>query len=166
MAEMGKYCKAYLAKQFREYPGWSEQKENVRKEKKEVDGKEVDVERVLDDESILYLQENYVVTDGILRTRTSSSTTSRMSGRITATTRWPSRSRTTSRSTSRRRRAPRRTARPRQAAPTPSFTARRASPPGGLETLLRQGFSLPSASRTIPAYAARPSRPRHRDFLR
>jgi len=67
MAEMGKYCKAYLAKQFREYPGWSEKAENVRKEKKEVDGKEVEVDRVLDDDSILYLQENYVVTDGIFK---------------------------------------------------------------------------------------------------
>lgn len=65
--EMGKYCKAYLAKQFREYPKWSEKSENVRKEKQEVDGKEVEVERVLDDDSILYLQENYVVTDGIFK---------------------------------------------------------------------------------------------------
>jgi hypothetical protein len=67
MAEMGKYCKAYLAKQFREYSGWSEKKENVRKEKKEVEGKEVEVDRVLDDDSILYLQENYIVTDGIFK---------------------------------------------------------------------------------------------------
>src|SRR4026208_2399913 len=67
MAEMGKYCKAYLAKQFREYPGWTENKANVRKEKKEVDGKEVEVERELNDDSILYLQENYVVTDGIFK---------------------------------------------------------------------------------------------------
>jgi hypothetical protein len=59
MAEMGKYCKAYLAKQFREYPGWSE--------KKEVDGKEVEVDRELNDDSILYLQENYIVTDGIFK---------------------------------------------------------------------------------------------------
>jgi len=65
--EMGKYCKAYLAKQLREYPDWSEKKENVRKEKKEVDGKEVEVDRELDDESILYIQENYVVTDGIFK---------------------------------------------------------------------------------------------------
>lgn len=67
MAEMGKYCKAYLAKQFREYPNWSEKKENVRKEKKDVDGKEVEVERELNDDSILYLQENYLVTDGIFK---------------------------------------------------------------------------------------------------
>jgi hypothetical protein len=67
MAEMGKYCKAYLAKDLRQYPGWSENKANVRKEKKEVDGKEVEVERELNDDSILYLQENYVVTDGIFK---------------------------------------------------------------------------------------------------
>ena len=67
MAEMGKYCKAYLAKQFREYPQWAENTANVRKEKKEVEGKEVEVERELNDDSILYLQENYVVTDGIVK---------------------------------------------------------------------------------------------------
>ncbi len=39
----------------------------MRKEKKEVDGKEVEVDRTLDDDSILYLQENYVVTDGIFK---------------------------------------------------------------------------------------------------
>jgi hypothetical protein len=65
--EMGKYCKAYLAQRFREYPNWKENKENVRKDKKEVDGKEVEVERELNDDSILYLQENYVVTDGIFK---------------------------------------------------------------------------------------------------
>jgi hypothetical protein len=65
--EMGKYCKAYLLKQFREYPGWTENKENARKEKKDVDGKEVEVQLELDDDSILYLQENYVVTHGIFK---------------------------------------------------------------------------------------------------
>jgi hypothetical protein len=65
--EMGQYCKAYLAQQFRQYPGWTENAANVRKEKKEVGGKEIEVDRQLDDESILYLQENYVVTDGIFK---------------------------------------------------------------------------------------------------
>ena len=32
-----------------------------------MDGKEVEVQRELDDESILYLQENYIVTDGIFK---------------------------------------------------------------------------------------------------
>ena len=63
--ENSKYCKAYLAQSFREYPGWSEKKENVRKDKKEVDGKEVEVDRELTDDSILYLHDSYVVTDGI-----------------------------------------------------------------------------------------------------
>jgi hypothetical protein len=65
--EMGSYCKAYLAQQLRAYPAWSENKANVRKEKKEVDGKEIEVDRELTDDSILYLQENYVVTDDIFK---------------------------------------------------------------------------------------------------
>jgi hypothetical protein len=65
--EMGKYCKAYLAKDLRAYPKWSEKKENARKEKKEVDGKEVEVDTELNDDSILYIQENYVVTHGIFK---------------------------------------------------------------------------------------------------
>lgn len=67
MAEMGKYCKAYQVKNFRDYPGWSMKTENARKDKKEVDGKETEVQRELDDEAILYLQENYIVTDGIFK---------------------------------------------------------------------------------------------------
>jgi hypothetical protein len=62
---MGKYCKAYPIPRFREYQGWSEKAENVRKEKKVVDGKEVEVARQLTEKDHLYLQENYVVTDGI-----------------------------------------------------------------------------------------------------
>jgi len=65
--ENSKYCKAYLAQSFREYPGWSEKKENVRKDKKEVDGKEVEVDRELTDDSILYLHDSYIVTDGIFK---------------------------------------------------------------------------------------------------
>lgn len=65
MATMGKYCKAYLLKKLREFSQWSERVENVRKEKKEVDKTEVEVARELTDNDILYLQENYVVTDGI-----------------------------------------------------------------------------------------------------
>lgn len=68
MAEMGRYCKAYLAKDFRAFPGWTENVSSLRKEKQEVNGKEVEVERTeLKDDDILYLQENYVVTDGIFK---------------------------------------------------------------------------------------------------
>lgn len=52
MAKMGKYCKAYLLKQFRQYNQWNEnQQENPE----------------LTDDSVVYLQENYVVTDGIFQ---------------------------------------------------------------------------------------------------
>ncbi len=63
MAQVGKYCKAYQIERFREFPGWSENRENIRKDKKQVDGKEV--ERDWSDVDFLYLQENYVVTDSI-----------------------------------------------------------------------------------------------------
>lgn len=66
--EMGKYCKAYLAKDFRQYPDWTENLDNLRKDTKYEDGKEVEIERDdLKDDDILYLQENYVVTDGIFK---------------------------------------------------------------------------------------------------
>ncbi|QMS92215.1 hypothetical protein HUN01_33220 [Nostoc edaphicum CCNP1411] len=61
MATIGKYCKAYLVKQFRQYPQWREQTENIRPQKEVVDN------RKLTDEDILYLQENYIVTDGIFQ---------------------------------------------------------------------------------------------------
>lgn len=69
MATMGRYCKAYPITRFRKYKGWSEKAENVRKEKKPVDGEELEVERELTDKDFLYLQENYVVTDGIFIAR-------------------------------------------------------------------------------------------------
>ncbi len=67
MATMGKYCKAYLLMKMREFKGWSERAENDRKEKQEENGKEIEVTRELTDDSIVYLQENYVVTDGIFK---------------------------------------------------------------------------------------------------
>ncbi|MEM1173029.1 MAG: hypothetical protein AAGJ08_29180, partial [Cyanobacteria bacterium P01_H01_bin.35] len=67
MATMGKYCKAYLIKNLRQFEQWTENSENTRKEKQEIDGKEVEVERALTDDDFLYLQENYIVTDGIYK---------------------------------------------------------------------------------------------------
>jgi hypothetical protein len=64
---MGKYCKAYPIKKLRQFSGWMEKSEKLRKEKQVVDGQEVEIERVLTDEDFLYLQENYVVTDGIFK---------------------------------------------------------------------------------------------------
>ncbi|MGH8612920.1 MAG: hypothetical protein ACREYF_13085 [Gammaproteobacteria bacterium] len=65
MATMGTYCKAYPIRKFRKYKGWAEKAENARKEKRAADGKEVEIERQLTDKDHLYLQENYVVTDGV-----------------------------------------------------------------------------------------------------
>ncbi|MUG96474.1 hypothetical protein F7734_30675 [Scytonema sp. UIC 10036] len=67
MATMGKYCKAYSLKKLREFSQWTERAENTRKEKQLVDGKEVEERRLLTDDDFLYLQENYVVTDGIFK---------------------------------------------------------------------------------------------------
>lgn len=67
MSTMGKYCKAYLLVKMREFSGWSERAENARKEKQEENGKEIEVTRELTEDSIVYLQENYVVTDGIFK---------------------------------------------------------------------------------------------------
>lgn len=64
MAEMGKYCKAYLAKDLRKYQGWSENLENLRQEDEE-DNKDAEPRTELKDDDILYIQETYVVTDGI-----------------------------------------------------------------------------------------------------
>jgi hypothetical protein len=63
MARIGRYCKAYQLHRFRQFSGWI-QKVGTQ-EKKEGDGKEVQFHRELDDNSILYLQRNYIVTDGI-----------------------------------------------------------------------------------------------------
>ncbi|MUL37891.1 hypothetical protein [Gloeocapsopsis dulcis] len=67
MATMGKYCKAYSLKKLREFNQWIEISENTRKEKKEIDGQEIEVSRKLTDDDFFYLQENYIVTDGIFK---------------------------------------------------------------------------------------------------
>ncbi len=65
MPKMGKYCKAYSVTKLRDFDKWSEKSENVRKEKKYDDGKEVEWQRPLTDAEYLYLQEDFTVTDGI-----------------------------------------------------------------------------------------------------
>lgn len=57
MPKMGKYCKAYMLPSFREFSGWKENSENARRENESP--------RQLTDADFLYLQENFVVTDGI-----------------------------------------------------------------------------------------------------
>ena len=65
MATMGKYCKAYPVEHFRGFSGWSENLQNLRKEKKQIDGKEVETTRAPRENEFFYLQENLIVTDGV-----------------------------------------------------------------------------------------------------
>jgi hypothetical protein len=67
VSTMGKYCKAYHLKALRAFDGWSEKVENARRETEIVDGKEVETVRELTDDAVVYVQENYVVTDGIFK---------------------------------------------------------------------------------------------------
>ncbi len=68
MAEMGAYCKAYYAKDFRQFDDWKENIEALRPESREENGQEIEEPRSeLKDDDILYLQEDYVVTDGIMK---------------------------------------------------------------------------------------------------
>lgn len=62
---MGSYCKAYLAKDFRDFDDWTETAENMDTEiVEEADG-DREQQREITDETVLYLQENFVVTAGI-----------------------------------------------------------------------------------------------------
>jgi hypothetical protein len=65
MQKVGQYCKAYPVSLLRKYSHWNENSNNVRKEQNVVDGNVVEIGRMLTDDDVLYLQENYVVTDGI-----------------------------------------------------------------------------------------------------
>jgi hypothetical protein len=65
MGTTERYCKAYPVQRLREFSGWKEKTQNLRKVKKQVDGKEVETVRELTDEDYLFLHENYTVTDGI-----------------------------------------------------------------------------------------------------
>jgi len=62
---MGRYCKAYPISRYREYRGWAEKNEGFQKERKIVDGKELDGDGQVAEINHLYLQENYVVTKGV-----------------------------------------------------------------------------------------------------
>jgi hypothetical protein len=62
--QMGTYCKAYPIDRFRAYPQWRERTQHVRADKS-VDGTDTMIARPLGDEAVLYLHEDYRVTDGI-----------------------------------------------------------------------------------------------------
>lgn len=62
MPNMGRYCKAYPIKSLRGFAGWTENAANARPAE---DAEEGAAPRTLTEDDFLYLQENYVVTDGI-----------------------------------------------------------------------------------------------------
>jgi hypothetical protein len=62
MPNMGRYCKAYLVKSLREFDGWTENAANAQPAD---DAEEGAPPRTITENDFLYLQENYVVTDGI-----------------------------------------------------------------------------------------------------
>jgi hypothetical protein len=64
MATMGRYCKAYAIDQFRKFTGWEERVENLAPREDDEDGSQ-QPRTTLADDDYLFLQENYVVTDGI-----------------------------------------------------------------------------------------------------
>ena len=57
---MGRYCKAYPIERFHEFTGWTE---HARISEPGADGEEAEASP----SPFLYLQENYVVTDGIFQ---------------------------------------------------------------------------------------------------
>ena len=66
MARMGNYCKAYHARDFHAFAGWRPELRELRPGTAEVDGREVEVQRdSLGEDDVLYLQEDFTVTDGI-----------------------------------------------------------------------------------------------------
>jgi hypothetical protein len=63
---MGSYCRAYYARDFAAFPGWRPDVTQLRPAGAGDDGREAEAPRVtLDDGDILYLQEDFGVTDGI-----------------------------------------------------------------------------------------------------
>jgi len=64
MATMGRYCKAYAIDQFRKFKGWDEKVENLAPIENDEDGSQQPRTSLADDD-YLFLQENYIVTDGI-----------------------------------------------------------------------------------------------------
>jgi hypothetical protein len=66
MAIMGRYCKAYAVEQLRKFPGWKERLDALAPLENEEDGTEQPRTSLADDD-YLFLQETFVVTDGIFQ---------------------------------------------------------------------------------------------------
>ena len=67
MNVIGKYCKVYPLKKFREFKDWAEKTKILKTSKQIIDGQEIELELTLSNEDYLFLQENYVVTGSIFK---------------------------------------------------------------------------------------------------
>jgi hypothetical protein len=65
MSIIGKHCKSFPLGMLRRFPNWTENPENARKMRKEIEGEAVEVPRELTDSNYLYVQQNFTVTDSI-----------------------------------------------------------------------------------------------------
>jgi hypothetical protein len=65
MAILGKYCKTCPLHLLRQYPAWTEKAENARKIRRELKGEIVEEVRELTDDTYVYVQADFTVTDGI-----------------------------------------------------------------------------------------------------
>ncbi|HYO62472.1 MAG TPA: hypothetical protein VER08_02330 [Pyrinomonadaceae bacterium] len=66
MKRVGSYCKAYPLESLRRFEGWREDARRLRKERRQVEGTEVETERELGDGDYLFVQQDLTVTDGVL----------------------------------------------------------------------------------------------------
>lgn len=67
MAEMGRYCKAYLVSDLQKYEGWDPDLDALRQPEPEKPDEEIEERTELQDDDILYVQEDLIVTDGIFK---------------------------------------------------------------------------------------------------
>ena len=65
MSKMGKYCKAYSLEKLEEFPGWKEKARSFDLESQGASNDEPASEAESSRPSFLYLQENFIVTEGI-----------------------------------------------------------------------------------------------------
>lgn len=66
MAKMGRYCKAYYVRQLSAFPGWNPDLQQLRPAGEGGDDGEAQTIRTeLREDDILFVQENFAVTDGV-----------------------------------------------------------------------------------------------------
>jgi hypothetical protein len=67
MATMGRYCKAYPINRFREFKDWTENQQDARNERPQIDAREIEQKTESTESNYLYLQEDFIVTRNIFK---------------------------------------------------------------------------------------------------